>query len=225
MIVGRRKSGAVFGSTLGLALAMAAGVAGLGASVGAEEIGDLYAAVPTGVLELYVASASVVNTVPLAPAPRLLAFSPDGHELYAVTGTRHVVRIDVESITTSDPIALPATATALAYPKGDELAIALPASRTIGLLAEGDTSVSQSSVLPGAVDLVTADGTVSPGSDDPGILQSSGDVTFNANSAYPFENPTGFSNFVEMLLILVDVSRNHVEVEPLRRLRLAVHEQ
>ena len=30
---------------------------------------------------------------------------------------------------------------------------------------------------------------------------------------------------VEELLILVDVARDHVEVEPLRRLRLAIHEQ
>ncbi len=30
---------------------------------------------------------------------------------------------------------------------------------------------------------------------------------------------------VEKLLIVVDVTRDHVEVEPLRRARLAVHEQ
>ena len=30
---------------------------------------------------------------------------------------------------------------------------------------------------------------------------------------------------VEELLILVDVARDHVEIQPLRRLRLAIHEQ
>jgi potassium-transporting ATPase potassium-binding subunit len=34
-------------------------------------------------------------------------------------------------------------------------------------------------------------------------LGTNGGGFFNANSAYPFENPTGFSNFFELLLILV----------------------
>ncbi len=35
------------------------------------------------------------------------------------------------------------------------------------------------------------------------MLGTNGGGFFNVNSAFPFENPTGFSNFIEMLLILV----------------------
>ena len=34
------------------------------------------------------------------------------------------------------------------------------------------------------------------------MLGTNGGGFFNVNSAHPFENPTGFSNFVEMLLVL-----------------------
>lgn len=125
--------------------------------VGANGIGDLYAASSAGVLELHVESARIVNTVPIAPAPTELAFSPDGRTLYAGAGGRHLVTVDIESISASGTIDLPDAAVALAYPKGEELVLAFPASKTLGVLDTATQNVIQSSVLPGAVDLLAAD--------------------------------------------------------------------
>ena len=49
------------------------------------------------------------------------------------------------------------------------------------------------------------------------MLGTNGGGFFNVNSAMPFENPTGLSNFVEMLLILVIPAGLTCDVRPLRR--------
>ena len=41
------------------------------------------------------------------------------------------------------------------------------------------------------------------------MLGTNGGGFFNVNCAMPFENPTGLSNFLEMLLILRDPRRAH----------------
>ena len=48
-------------------------------------------------------------------------------------------------------------------------------------------------------------------------LGNNGGGFLNANSAHPFENPTGFTNWLQMLLILVDPVRADRDVRPLRR--------
>ena len=49
------------------------------------------------------------------------------------------------------------------------------------------------------------------------MLGTNGGGFFNVNSAMPFENPTGLSNFVEMLLILMIPAGLTADVRPLRR--------
>ena len=43
-------------------------------------------------------------------------------------------------------------------------------------------------------------------------LGTNGGGFFNANSAHPFENPTPFSNFLEMLAILINTIRTHLHL-------------
>ena len=122
----------------------------------ANGIGDLYAATPGGVTELYVHGARTVTEVPVKPRPTALAFSPDGRSLYA-SGGRRLVHIDIETISADGELQLPAAASALAFPGGRELVIALPARRTLGLLEGPNAQVTETQALPGAADLLAAD--------------------------------------------------------------------
>lgn len=147
---GRRRLGALI-----LAAALAAG-----ASVGtalANGIGDLYVATADGVDEVHVASETVVNDVPIKPAPVSLAFSPDGRQLYASAGGRWLTRIDIQSISVADTLSVPADVASLAHPHGDRLAIAIPTRRRLGILDTTDGTLTESAELPGAVDLLAAD--------------------------------------------------------------------
>ena len=45
-------------------------------------------------------------------------------------------------------------------------------------------------------------------------LGTNGGGFFNVNSAMPFENPNGLTNFLELLLILVDPGQPHLHLRP-----------
>ena len=149
-----RKLLVAVGST---ALAAIIGFGPAASGVLANGIGDLYVAQAKGVDEVHVASHTVVNTVTLTPAPTALAFTPDGRTLYSTDGGRFVTRIDIESISVAKRVAIPSNASALAHPKGDLLAIAFDATKTVDFLDPTDDTLRATAVLPGAVDLLAAD--------------------------------------------------------------------
>jgi DNA-binding beta-propeller fold protein YncE len=149
-----RKLSVAVGST---AVAAIIGFGPAASGVFANGIGDLYVAQAKGVDEVHVASHTVVNTVSLTPAPTALAFSPDGRTLYSTDGGRFVTRIDIESISVAKRVAIPSNASALAHPKGDLLAIAFEATKTVDFLDPTDDTLRATAVLPGAVDLLAAD--------------------------------------------------------------------
>jgi len=125
--------------------------------VRAETTGDLYVASAAGILEVVTASASVLDTVPVSPSPGSIAIRPDGRELFALSGDRQIVGIDLESMTVTSHIALPAPGAAIAYPRGEELVAAMPSLRRLAIRDAGTDSVRRSEPLPGAVDLLAAD--------------------------------------------------------------------
>ena len=149
-----RQLSAAIGSTA-LAIWIGLGPAALVAS--ANGIGDLYVAQAKGVDEVHVASHAVVNTVSLTPAPTALAFTPDGRTLYTADGGRFVTRIDIETISVADRVAVPSNISALAHPRGDLLAIAFDSTKLVEFLDPTDDSLHATTVLPGAVDLLAAD--------------------------------------------------------------------
>lgn len=129
---------------------------GTGAALG-ETTGDLYVAAPAGVLEIDSAAGSVLSTVPVAPRLGPIAIRPDGRELFAVAGERDLLRLDLESMTITDRVALPAPAAALVHPQGEKLIAALPSLRRLAVLDTGTGVLASSDPIPGPVDLLAAD--------------------------------------------------------------------
>ncbi|GIW20498.1 MAG: hypothetical protein KatS3mg065_0794 [Chloroflexota bacterium] len=124
----------------------------------ANGAGDLYVATRSGVAEVLVAGGEVLATIPLGDAPRALAFRPDGTTLYASTGGRAVVPIDIEALETTAPVALPGLVATLAHPSGASLVVALAADRRLALVDPAATTVRRLEVdLPGSPDLLAAD--------------------------------------------------------------------
>lgn len=148
---GRRMGAAL--TALALALALGTGPAR------GETTGDLYVASAAGILEVVTASASVLSTARLPEKPGPIAIRPDGRELYAVSGGRALVRVDLEEMAVSGQVSLPAVGVALAHPRGPQVAVALPTLRQLGVFDADTGTVDRSPVLPGPVDLLAADPT------------------------------------------------------------------
>lgn len=123
----------------------------------ANGIGDLYVATSGGVVEAHVATASIVNTIPISPEPTALAFAPDGRSLYVVSDGAHVIPIDIETLDPRDPIAMPGDVTALAFPSGQILVGAVPSHRTLVFVRPSGESVTETAELPGAGNLLAGD--------------------------------------------------------------------
>lgn len=148
------KSARIVGAALAIAWLVSAMVAG--ATLG-ESTGDVYVSSSSGVLEVVVASASVLDTVLVTPPAGALAVRPDGRELFVVTGTRGIDRVDLASLSVTGRFQLPAPAAGLAYPEGGRLIAALPSRRRLAVIDVASGTVSESDPLAGPVDLVAAD--------------------------------------------------------------------
>jgi hypothetical protein len=135
----------------GMTLASSAGI------VRGEATGDLYVASPSGILEIVSATASVAHTMSVTALLGPIAIRSDGRELFAISDGRSIVRLDLESMTVTSRVALPAPAGALAYPRGEQLVAALPSLRQIAILDGATGGLSRSDLLPGPVDLLAAD--------------------------------------------------------------------
>jgi hypothetical protein len=125
--------------------------------VRAETTGDLYVASTAGILEVVTSSAKVLDNVPMSPTPGSIAIRPDGRELYALSGGRQVVGVDLESMAVAGHTTLPAAGAALAYPRGEQLVIAMPSLRRLAVVDAGTGTLTRSEPLPGPVDLLAAD--------------------------------------------------------------------
>ena len=122
-----------------------------------ETTGDLYVASADGILEVLTSSSSVLDTVSASAGLVPMAIRPDGRELFALSGGRDIVRLDLESMAVTSHVALPAPGAALAYPRGEQLVVALPSLRRLMTLDTGTGALSRSDPLPGAVNLLAAD--------------------------------------------------------------------
>jgi len=122
-----------------------------------ETTGDLYVASADGILEVVTASAGVLDTVPVSPRLGPIAIRPDGRELFALSGGRGIVRLDLESMAVTSRVVLPAPGAALAHPRGEELVAALPSLRQLAILDTASGALNRSELLPGTVNLLAAD--------------------------------------------------------------------
>jgi hypothetical protein len=129
----------------------------LSGAVLANGVGDLYVASPAGVLEVHVKTSTVVSTIPMAPAPQALAFSPDGHTLYASGAGSSVTPIDIATLDIQASIAMPGAVTALAFPAGEVLVGAMPMRRTLAFAVVRGGAVTESAQLPGPGNLLAGD--------------------------------------------------------------------
>jgi sugar lactone lactonase YvrE len=122
----------------------------------ANGIGDLYAGVPSGVLELHVASSKVVEEVEFGPAATSLAFSNDGRTLWLARGQKSLTRIDIETISLGASLALPGPASAAAVPQGSAIVVAVGSSR-LAIVDPATGRVRASEALPAEPNLLAAD--------------------------------------------------------------------
>ena len=129
----------------------------LSGAVLANGVGDLYVASPAGVLEVHVKTSTVVSTIPMTPAPQALAFSPDGHTLYASGGGSSVAPIDIATLDVQATIAMPGAFTALAFPAGQVLVGAMPMRKTLAFAVVHGGAVTESAQLPGPGNLLAGD--------------------------------------------------------------------
>jgi len=123
----------------------------------ANGIGDLYAAVDGGILELHVASSAIVQRVAIPGTPSGMAFSNDARSLYLASGRARLDRIDIESIQLADNIATEIDLVTVAIPKGGTAVTAGPGRPRLLLAGLVDGKVRETDRLPGAPDLLTAD--------------------------------------------------------------------
>jgi len=132
-------------------------LAGLAGQASANGVGDLYVASPAGVLELHVSTSTVVSTIEFLPAPKALAFTPDGKTLYVGTGGAQVTPIDIETLEVGNAIATPGPVSALAFPAGQILVGAMPTRRTLAFATVHANTVVESAELPGSGNLLAGD--------------------------------------------------------------------
>lgn len=123
----------------------------------ANGVGDLYIASSAGVLEVHVATSTVVSTIPVSPSPQTVAFSPDGRTLYSGAGTAQVTPIDIATLDVQTPIAMPGAVSALAFPAGQVLVGAMPTRRTLAFATVHGGPVTESAQLPGSGNLLAGD--------------------------------------------------------------------
>ena len=146
------------GKTLAAGMALAATLAVAAPNLAlANGVGDLYVASPSGVLEVHVASTTVVSTIPISPSPQSVAFSPDGRMLYASTAGANITPIDIVTLTVKTSIAAPGPVSSLAFPAGSILVAAMPQRRTLAFVAVGDGTVTESAELPGSGNILAGD--------------------------------------------------------------------
>ncbi len=129
----------------------------LPAIVLANGIGDLYAGIPGGLLELHAASASVVSELDFMPGPSSLAFSNNGRTLWAARGQRAITRIDIDSISMGAPIELSGPAVALTVPEGPSVLVAIQGANTLAIVDPASGLARASQPLPAAPDLLASD--------------------------------------------------------------------
>lgn len=122
----------------------------------ANGIGDLYAGVPSGVLELHVASSTVIEEVDFAPAPLSLAFSNDGRTLWLARGQASLARIDIETISLGASLDLPGPARVTAVPEGSSVVVAVGSSR-LAIVDPATGRTRNSQALPAEPNLLAAD--------------------------------------------------------------------
>jgi DNA-binding beta-propeller fold protein YncE len=152
---GRRvKIGKVLAVSAALATALA--VLTPGAAL-ANGVGDLYVASPSGVLEVHVASSSVISTIPLSPSPQSVVFSPDGRTLYASNAGTTVTPIDILTLNVQTSIGLPGPVSSLAFPAGQVLVAAMPQRRSLGFVTVHGGVVTESAQLPGPGNILAGD--------------------------------------------------------------------
>jgi DNA-binding beta-propeller fold protein YncE len=146
------------GKVLTTSVAVAASLTVLtpGAAV-ANGVGDLYVASPSGVLEVHVASSSIVSTIPLSPSPQSLAFSPDGLTLYASNAGTNVTPIDIMTLNVQTSISLPGPVSSLAFPSGQVLVAAMPLRRSLAFVTVHGAAVTESAELPGPGNILAGD--------------------------------------------------------------------
>jgi hypothetical protein len=123
----------------------------------ANGVGDLYVASSAGVLEVHVATSTVISTIPMTPAPQSLAFSPDGRTLYASNIGSSVVPVDIATLDVQTSISLPGPVAGLAFPAGQVLVAAMPQRRTLEFVTVHSGTMTESATLPGSGNLIAAD--------------------------------------------------------------------
>jgi len=148
------KIGKLLTASAGLATLVTVALSG---SVMANGVGDLYVASSAGVLEVQVSAAKVANTIPMAPAPQSLAFSPDGLSLFVGRGDSQVTPIDIATLDVQTAITMPGPVSALAFPAGEILVGAMPTRRTLAFAVIHGGPVTESAELPGAGNLLAGD--------------------------------------------------------------------
>ena len=122
----------------------------------ANGIGDLYVGASSTVVEVHVAGQAIVNTVKTPSNVTSVAFSPDGHTLFAATGGRDIQVIDIETITLTGTLSAAGKVVAVAHPSGDRLAMAMPDLQRVSLVNPTDGTTTDIN-LQGPPDLVAAD--------------------------------------------------------------------
>jgi len=123
----------------------------------ANGVGDVYVASSAGVIEVHVKTATVVSTIQVGLAPQSLAFSPDGHTLYASNASAKVVPIDIATLDVQAAITMPGQVSGLAFPSGEVLVATMPTRRTLAFAVVHGGAVTESSQLPGSGNLLAGD--------------------------------------------------------------------
>jgi hypothetical protein len=123
----------------------------------ANGVGDLYVASPAGVLEVHVATSTVVSTIPVAPSPESVAFSPDGRTLYASTAGTNVTPIDIATLDVQTSLIMPGPVSSLAFPAGQVLVAAMPQRRTLAFVTVHGGTIVESAQLPGPGNILAGD--------------------------------------------------------------------
>jgi len=151
----RVKIGKVLASSTALAALLAILLAPSAAL--ANGVGDLYVASPGGVLEVHVATSTVVSTIPVAPSPQSVVFSPDGRTLYASSSGANVTPIDIETLDVQTSLTAPGPISSLAFPAGQVLVATMPQRRTLAFFTVHGGTVAESAQLPGPGNILAGD--------------------------------------------------------------------
>jgi DNA-binding beta-propeller fold protein YncE len=123
----------------------------------ANGVGDLYLASPSGVLEVHVLTSTVVSTIPVAPSPESVVFSPDGRTLFASTAGTKVTPIDIATLDVQTSITMPGPVASLAFPAGQVLVAAMPQRRSLEFVTVHGGAMVESGQLPGPGNILAGD--------------------------------------------------------------------